>query len=87
MANREEGAAMPNCRQEHEQPQHQDAAGQRPRRRVTFSNPEVEKSPEGEETNCSTEPSISDVETWLEWQAWAAGHSRLVGGTRGHARH
>ena len=29
MANREEGAAMPNCRQGQEQPQHQDAAGQR----------------------------------------------------------
>ena len=36
---------------------------------MTFGNPEVEKSPEGEEANCSTEPSISDVETWLEWQA------------------
>ena len=29
MANREEGAATPNCRQGQEQPQHQDAAGQR----------------------------------------------------------
>ena len=29
MANREEGAAAPNCRQGQEQPQHQDAAGQR----------------------------------------------------------
>ena len=29
MANREEGAAMPNCRQGQEQPEHQDAAGQR----------------------------------------------------------
>ena len=29
MANREEGAAVPNCRQGHEQPQHQNAAGQR----------------------------------------------------------
>ena len=29
MANREEGAAVPNCRQGQEQPQHQDAAGQR----------------------------------------------------------
>ena len=29
MANREEGTAMPNCRQGQEQPQHQDAAGQR----------------------------------------------------------
>ena len=40
---------------------------------MTFSNPEVEKSPEGEEANCSTEPSISDVEMWLEWQAWQLG--------------
>ena len=44
-----------------------------PRRRVTFSDPEVEKSPEGEEANCSTEPSIADVETWLEWQTWQLG--------------
>ena len=29
MANREEGADAPNCRQGQEQPQHQDAAGQR----------------------------------------------------------
>ena len=29
MANREEGAAVPNCGQGQEQPQHQDAAGQR----------------------------------------------------------
>ena len=29
MANREEGAPVPNCRQGQEQPQHQDAAGQR----------------------------------------------------------
>ena len=29
MANRDEGAATPNCRQGQEQPQHQDAAGQR----------------------------------------------------------
>ena len=29
MANREEGAAVPNHRQGHKQPQHQDAAGQR----------------------------------------------------------
>ena len=40
---------------------------------MTFSNAEVEKSPEGEEANCSTEPSISDLETWLELQAWQLG--------------
>ena len=41
--------------------------------RVTFNDPEVEKSPEGEEANCSTEPSIAEVEMWLEWQAWQLG--------------
>ena len=40
---------------------------------MTFSDPEVEKSPEGEEANCSTEPSIMDAETWLEWLAWQLG--------------
>ena len=40
---------------------------------MTFSNPEVEKRPEGEEANCSTEPSISDMEMWLEWQAQQLG--------------
>ena len=29
----------------------------------------VEKIPEGEEANCSTESSVSDVEMWVEWQA------------------
>ena len=41
-------------------------------KRVTFNNPEV-KSPEGEEANCSTEPSVMDVETWLEFQAQQLG--------------
>ena len=41
--------------------------------RVTFSDPKVKKNPEGEETNCSTEPSIADVEMWLEWQAQQLG--------------
>ena len=40
---------------------------------MTFGNPEVEKSPEGEEANCSTEPSIMDLDTWLEWQSWQLG--------------
>ena len=44
-----------------------------PRRRVNFSDSEVKKSPEGEEANCSAEPSITDVETWLEWQAQQLG--------------
>ena len=40
---------------------------------MTFSNPEVEKSPEGEEANWSTEPSVSDVEMWLKWQVQQLG--------------
>ena len=38
-------------------------------RRVTFRNPEVETSSERDTEDYSTEPSVSDVETWLEWQA------------------
>ena len=44
-----------------------------PRKRVTFNDPKVEKSPETEEANCSTEPSVADVETWLEFHAWQLG--------------
>ena len=40
---------------------------------MTFNDPKVEKSPEGEEENCSTEPSIVDVEMWLEFQAQQLG--------------
>ena len=49
------------------------ALGPPTRKRVTFSDPEVEKSPEGDEANCSTEPSVVDIEMWLEWQAWQLG--------------
>ena len=38
-------------------------------RRVTFRNPEAETSSERDTEGCSTEPSVSDMETWLEWQA------------------
>ena len=38
-------------------------------RRVTFRNPEAEMSSKRDTKDHSTEPSISDVETWLEWQA------------------
>ena len=38
-------------------------------RRVTFRNPKVEMSSERDAKDYSTEPSVSDVETWLEWQA------------------
>ena len=40
-----------------------------PRRRVTFRNPKVETSPKRDVKDYSTEPSVLDVETWLEWQA------------------
>ena len=40
-----------------------------PRRRVTFRNPEEEMSPKRDVEDYSIEPSVLDVETWLEWQA------------------
>ena len=40
-----------------------------PRRRVTFHDPKDRKDPAREEAGCSTEPSIGDLETWLEFQA------------------
>ena len=39
------------------------------RRRVTFRNPKVEMSSKRDAKDYSTEPSVSDMETWLEWQA------------------
>ena len=38
-------------------------------RRVTFWELEVELDPKGGKENYSPEPSILDVETWLDWQA------------------
>ena len=38
-------------------------------RRVTFRNPEAELSSKRDAKDYSTEPSVSDMETWLEWQA------------------
>ena len=38
-------------------------------RRVTFKNPKAETSSKRDPEDHSTEPSVSDVETWLEWQA------------------
>ena len=38
-------------------------------RRVTFREPKVEPNPEGGAEDYPLEPPISDVETWLEWQA------------------
>ena len=43
------------------------------RRRVTFRNPEAEMSPRRDVGDYSTEPSVLDVEMWLEWQAWQLG--------------
>ena len=43
--------------------------GSPPRRRVTFRNPKAETSPKRDVGDYSTEPSVLDVETWLEWQA------------------
>ena len=40
-----------------------------PGRKVTFREPEVELKCEGSVEDYSLEPSVSDVETWLEWQA------------------
>ena len=43
--------------------------GPPPGRRVTFRNPEAEMSSKRGTESYSMEPSVSDVETWLEWQA------------------
>ena len=44
-----------------------------PRRRVTFNDPKNERGPTGEETGCLTEPSIGEVEMWLEFQSQQLG--------------
>ena len=40
---------------------------------MTFREPEVEPNSEGGVEDYSPEPSVSDVETWLEWQAHQLG--------------
>ena len=40
-----------------------------PRRRVNFREPEVETNSKGGVEDYSSEPSVSDVEMWVEWQA------------------
>ena len=40
---------------------------------MTFRNPEVETSPERDAEDYSTEPSVTNVETWPEWQAHQLG--------------
>ena len=47
--------------------------GSLPGRRVTFREPEVELNSEGSVEDYSSEPSVLDVETWLEWQAHQLG--------------
>ena len=44
-----------------------------PRRRVTFHDPKDDKDPAKEEASCSTEPSVDDLEMWLEFQAGQLG--------------
>ena len=41
--------------------------------KVTFREPEVGPNFEGSVEDYSLEPSVSDVETWLEWQAQQLG--------------
>ena len=40
---------------------------------MSFHNPEDERVPIKEEAGCSTEPSIDDLEMWLEFQAGQLG--------------
>ena len=40
-----------------------------PKRRVSFHDPKDEKDPIKKEASCSMEPSIDDLEMWLEFQA------------------
>ena len=40
-----------------------------PRKRVTFDDPEIERGPGGEEAGYLIEPSIADLEVWLQFQA------------------
>ena len=44
-----------------------------PRRRVSFHNPEDKEVPIKEEASCLVEPSIDDLEMWLEFQAGQLG--------------
>ena len=40
---------------------------------MSFHDPKDEKDPVKEEASCSTEPSVDDLETWLEFQAGQLG--------------
>ena len=58
-----------------------------PRRRVTFNDPKDKKDPAREEAGCLTEPSVGNLETWLEFQVGQLGTPSMVGRTGGHTRH
>ena len=47
--------------------------GPQPRRRVRFHNPDDIRDPMKEEVSCSMEPSMDDLEMWLEFQAGQLG--------------
>ena len=55
-------------------------------RRVTFQELEVEPDPEESEESYPPEPSIMDIETWLDWGACQLGYAMLVDGTYSHPR-
>ena len=40
---------------------------------MTFNDPEIKRGPGGEEAGYSIEPSVADLEMWLEFQAWQLG--------------
>ena len=44
-----------------------------PRNKVSFNDPKEEKDPAREDTGGLTEPSVGDLETWLEFQAGKLG--------------
>ena len=52
---------------------HQSPDGPPPQRRVSFHNPGNVKDPVKEETSNSMEPSVDDLEMWLEFQAGQLG--------------
>ena len=48
-----------------------------PRRRVSFHDPKGKKDPIKEEASCLIEPSVDNLETWLEFQAGKLGTPTL----------
>ena len=84
MANKEEGAATPNHRQGHEQPQHQDAAGQR-HIHLNWSNFKPEFSGKPEE---DAEAHLLRSNDWMEAHRFDEEYksseilSHIVGGSK-----